>query len=315
MKKAAQTKKVAALIQAVRTRQQSRLASAATASSSSSPAPSPASQAWSEDINMVDADSSSDHTAATSSSSDPSSMDSDSTANINDGMIPTTEDRLKLIIELEKRGKRAPPSIEERRQLIEKQHSLGHFGKDSIFHTLYYDQDIWWPSMHRDINDVIRRCDACLRYNVARRGYHPTQHIRVSKPGDHFQIDLSVHLPESPDGYKAILHLIDVFTGFVILRPLKDELATTIAQELFKIFMVIGWPRILQSDNGGQFISDVVHSLNSMLGVMSRRISAFNPRADGKVERSIGVIMQSIKKLLHGSDRHWPLFLDFAQFV
>jgi hypothetical protein len=169
--------------------------------------------------------------------------------------------------------------------------------------------------MHRDINDVIRRCDACLRYNVARRGYHPTQHIRVSKPGDHFQIDLSVHLPESPDGYKAILHLIDVFTGFVILRPLKDEMATTIAQELFKIFMVMGWPRILQSDNGGQFISDVVHSLNSMLGVMSRHISAFNPRADGKVERSIGVIMQSIKKLLHGSDRHWPLFLDFAQFV
>jgi hypothetical protein len=108
MHKAAQTKKVAALIQAVRTRQQSRLASAATASSSSSPAPSPASQAWSEDINMVDADSSSDHTAATSSSSHPSSMDSDSTANINDGMIPTTEDRVKLIIELEKRGKRAP---------------------------------------------------------------------------------------------------------------------------------------------------------------------------------------------------------------
>jgi hypothetical protein len=25
--------------------------------------------------------------------------------------------------------------------------------------------------------------------------------------------------------------------------------------------------------------------------------------------------MNSIKKLLHGADRHWPLFLDFAQFV
>jgi len=229
-------------------------------------------------------------------------------------MLPTEKDRIDLLIELEKRGKRAPASMEERHQLIEKEHSLGHFGKDVIFRKLY-DQDIWWPSMHRDINEIIRKCDPCLRFNVGKRGYHPTQHIHSSKPGDHYQIDLSVHLPESPDGYKAILHIIDVFTGFVILRPLMDEMATTVAQELYKVFMIIGWPRILQSDNGRQFVSDVVHSLTSMLGEMSRHISAFNPRADGKVERSIGVVMQSIKKMLHGSDTHWPLFLDFAQFV
>jgi transposase InsO family protein len=169
--------------------------------------------------------------------------------------------------------------------------------------------------MFRDIREVISRWDACLRYNVGKRGSHPTQSIHVSKPGDHYQIDLSVHLPESPDGYKAILHIIDVFTGFIVLRPLKDEYATTVAQELYKVFMLIGWPRVLQSDNGPQFVSAVLHSLTSMLGVMSRHISAFNPRADGKVERSIGVVMQSIKKMLHGSDAHWPLFLDFAQFV
>ena len=93
--------------------------------------------------------------------------------------------------------------------------------------------------MYRDIREIINRCDACLRYNVGKRGYHPTQHIHAVKPGDHYQIDLSTHLVESPDGYRAILHIIDVFTGFVILRPLKDETATTVAQQFYKVFMII----------------------------------------------------------------------------
>ena len=44
-----------------------------------------------------------------------------------------------------------------------------------------------------------------------------------------------------------------------------------------------------------------------------RLIAPYNPRADGKVERTIGTVSLMIKKLLHGTTRHWPLFLPFAQ--
>ena len=50
-------------------------------------------------------------------------------------------------------------------------------------------------------------------------------------------------------------------------------------------------------------------------GIDHRFISPYNPRADGKVERSIGTIMSIIKKLLHGSDKDWPLFVPFAQLA
>ena len=49
----------------------------------------------------------------------------------------------QLIIELEKRGKSAP-SMEKRTELIQHEHSLGHFGREAIFKKLW-SNNIWWP--------------------------------------------------------------------------------------------------------------------------------------------------------------------------
>jgi hypothetical protein len=122
-----------------------------------------------------------------------------------------------------------------------------------------------------------------------------------------------VHLPKSPDGYKVLLVCIDVFTGFVILRAMKDTSAEETARNLWDIFTTIGIPRILQSDNGSEFIGDVIDTLMKIIGVEHRFITPYNPRADGKVERCIGSVMMIIKKLLHGTSNHWPMFVPFAQ--
>lgn len=227
---------------------------------------------------------------------------------------PATDEQTKLIVALERRGKRAPPTEAERAALIEEQHSLGHFGREAMFAALWH-RDIWWPSLRADIDKRLKECMPCLQHNVSKKGFHPSQAVSASGPWSHVQIDLSSSLPPSTEGHVAVLHIIDVFTGFVILRPLKTKEATSVAQELYKVFMLFGWPPILQSDNGPEFTSKVVKALNDHLQIQSRHITPYNPRADGKVERSVGTTLLIVKKLLKGTDRHWPLYLDFAQFT
>ncbi|MGI0059984.1 MAG: DDE-type integrase/transposase/recombinase, partial [Nitrosotalea sp.] len=169
--------------------------------------------------------------------------------------------------------------------------------------------------MRTDIINHISSCDPCTRFVVVKSGFHPAKSIKASGPGDHYQIDTSVHLPPSPDGYVALLVLIDVFTGFVVLKPLKDTTAETVARKLWKIFALIGYPKILQSDNGSEFINDIIQTLVRITGIEQRFITPYNPRADGKVERSIQTVMLIIKKLLHGTSNHWPLFVSFAQLA
>jgi transposase InsO family protein len=111
----------------------------------------------------------------------------------------------------------------------------------------------------------------------------------------------------------VLLVVIDVFTGFVVLRPLKASTADLVAKELWLLFAMFGLPKIVQSDNGSEFVNQVLRELVILIGVEHRFISPYNPRADGKVERSIGTVMGVIKKLLHGTEKLWPMYVSFAQ--
>jgi hypothetical protein len=222
-------------------------------------------------------------------------------------------DSTNLQIQLELRGKIAPPES-ERETIIQLEHDKGHFGREAIFKQLWHN-NYWWPGMRKDIQDVVNNCDACLRFSVGKAGFHPSSFIISNGPWDHIQIDTSVHLPPSTNKHVALLVIIDVFTGFVILKPLKSTTSLQIARKLYKVFSLMGIPKILQSDNGPEFIADILKQLISLFKINHRFISPYNPRCDGKVERAIGTAVGIIKKLLQGTERHWPEFVPFAQLM
>jgi hypothetical protein len=254
------------------------------------------------------------HTLSHTHSHTPQSPSSKDNIQCNAVIINASDSPVDLKIELEKRGKTCPATDEGKAELIAKAHQFGHFGREAVFKHLW-NQGYWWPSIRSDIHNHLSDCDACSRYVVVKAGYHPATPITATGPGDHMQIDTSVHLPASPDGHTALLVCIDVYTGFVILRALKQTTAEIVANELWSIFSIIGLPKILQSDNGPEFVNDVLQTLVTITGIERRFISPYNPRADGKVERSIGSVMMIIKKMLHGTSNHWPLFVNFAQLT
>ena len=234
------------------------------------------------------------------------------TATTEDESAADAEAFASLQVELERRGKQCPATAEERLALIQKEHLFGHFGREAVFNQLW-KKGFWWPSIRDEISNELRNCDACTRFTVVKKGFHPAQCITSSGPGEHFQIDTSIHLPESPDGFVVLLVLIDIFTGFILLQALKDHTAETVARALWSMFCIIGFPKILQSDNGPEFTNDVLRALARITGTEHRFITPYNPRADGKVERSIGSCMSIIKKMLYGTNTHWPMFVSFAQ--
>ena len=82
---------------------------------------------------------------------------------------------------------------------------------------------------------------------------------------------------------------------------------------MWKVFCDLGLPRIIQSDNGPEFVNEVIRAMVKLTGMDHRLISPYNPRADGKVERVIGSVTMIIKKMLHGTNEYWSLFVPFAQ--
>jgi hypothetical protein len=196
--------------------------------------------------------------------------------------------------------------------MIERTHAMGHFGGKSIFQKII-KQGFWWPRMRNDIDAVIKKCDQCLCYNVQKEGFHPAKSIIAKNPWDHIQIDLVGPLPMSEEGFTNILTIVDVCSNYTVVRPLRNKDMETIGRELWKVFADYGTPKILQSDNGTEFVNQVLDAMRVVYGIDHCLITAYHPRANGLVERRNKEVSRALRKFCEGTFGAWQDWLPLVQ--
>ena len=209
-------------------------------------------------------------------------------------------------------GKRVPPE-QERATLIQQLHSLVHSSADDLYSRLWRS-GVFWESMRKDCESVVSSCKQCLSNNISREGFHPLHSITASQPWDHIAIDLTGPLPNRPNGPKYLLIVIDAFSRFIILRALTERSATTVSKELLDIFSLLGHPRIIQSDNGGEFVNDIAASVALALGIDHRTITPGHSRGNGLAERAVRSSIDLLVKQIHGHGPDWHLDLPLLQW-
>ena len=93
-------------------------------------------------------------------------------------------------------------------------------------------------------------------------------------------------LPHIPSvEYKYVLLVIDSFTGWLEAFPLVSQDAKTVAFILYsEIFCRYGSPDCIISDQGSQFMSQLVQALSELFQVARHRTSAYKPNCNGRVE-------------------------------
>lgn len=91
-----------------------------------------------------------------------------------------------------------------------------------------------------------------------------------------------------PDNeYRWLLNYQDHLTKFLFLRPLKTKTANEVANELLKIFLEIGAPSILQSDNGRKFTASVISEMVKIWpSLKTLHGRSMHPESQGSIERS-----------------------------
>jgi transposase InsO family protein len=207
----------------------------------------------------------------------------------------------------------------DRAAVLQEVHELGHFGANAMVDSIH-ESNRTWPNLKQDCLDHVSKCTSCQRFNIAKRGYHPLHPIHSQLPGDHMAMDLAGPLVpcERPDGaqpFRYILVLVDVCTRFVYLRPLESKSSEEVALVLYKIFCDVGFPRILQSDNGKEFKNAALRDLAQQLGISHRFITPYHPRANGLAERFVSSALSTVKKMVKGKTAAWADLLPAVQFA
>jgi hypothetical protein len=90
---------------------------------------------------------------------------------------------------------------------------------------------------------------------------------------------------------------------------------TTVGSTLFDVFTTFGFPKIVQSDNGTEFVNSVLKHLFDGAKVDHRLVTPYHPRANGIAERTVQTSVSTIKKLLDGAQKDWDMAVPFVQFA
>lgn len=103
-----------------------------------------------------------------------------------------------------------------------------------------------------------------------------------------------------------IFILVDSFTKWVEVIPIKTTTSSWCVQKLQDIFSTFGLPKILISDNGRQFTSQDFESYLSDNGIINRTSAPYHPATNGQAERYV----QTIKRALHAMEGERMCFID-----
>lgn len=185
----------------------------------------------------------------------------------------------------------------------------GHGGEKSLKYHITRKYE--WRGLDTEIRKYISECELC-QLNGKNRKESSLWTVRASNQNEIWQIDMIGPLPESTNGSKYILTVIDNFTKMAIAIPCRTKNGTLIAGIVRQIIKNYGKPRKIISDNGLEFKNLHCTELANSEKFTWAYSSPYHPQTNGTVERFNGTILSKLRKLSKYGIDDWEIHLKAA---
>jgi transposase InsO family protein len=202
----------------------------------------------------------------------------------------------------------------QKRQLILSIHQvLGHTGISKT--TAVIKKDYFWPFMDQEIRLAVNTCKWCQQRKTGNQGLQPAmQRTFTTFPFEKIAIDVTGPLPNTRNGYRYILGVIDYFSKFPMLIPLRTVDTKTIATALFKRWICLfGAPNSIHSDRGTCFESSLFYELCELSGISKTKTAPYFPQSDGLVERLFRTVKDMLFATMKSFHKEWIEVLPLVE--
>lgn len=207
---------------------------------------------------------------------------------------------------------------EEKLDILKKFHDSelygGHCGQKRMYaklRTAYY-----WPKMTVDIAKYIKSCHIC---KLTKPGQKTRENMTLTqtplKPFDMIQIDTIGPLTQSNSGNTYAITLVDELTKYLIILPVRDKSAKTVARSIFENFILTHGPmRGIKTDLGTEYINSTIQELCSLLKIKHAKSTAYHHETLGGVERNHRTLNQYLRAYLNGNLSDWDTYANYFAF-
>lgn len=191
---------------------------------------------------------------------------------------------------------------------------MGHFAMEKMLKKM--SENYWFGGMRKFVKKYVAACLNCLYYkhpSGKKQGMlHPI--VKVPVPFHTLHADHLGPFETSKKGNRYLLVIVDSFTKFTIIEPVRDTKTNYVTQAMMNIFYLFGVPSRIITDRGTAFTSKTFGMFCSSYGLKHILNAVSTPRANGQCERYNRTILSALATSAAGtSECLWDTFVKKVQ--
>nr|GEX69005.1 reverse transcriptase domain-containing protein [Tanacetum cinerariifolium] len=165
----------------------------------------------------------------------------------------------------------------------------------------------FWPTMHKDAQDMIRRCSDCQIHRPVIR--HPQQPLTpITAPWSFYKwgIDIAGPFLEGSGKVKFLIVTMDYFTKWIEVKAVATITGGQAKKFIWdNVVCRFGIPGEIISDNDKQFADNPFKDWCDKLNITQRFASIKHSQSNGLVERANRSLGEGIKARLGEGNKNW----------
>ena len=177
-------------------------------------------------------------------------------------------------------------------------------------------QKCYFPSIATYVRNWVRHCEICIQEKRINNTQTTPVIFHIPEwdlgPEDLMQIDLFPEIPPS-GGYESIITAIVVYSRYAFAYPFSNPTALNTAKVMIDIMTRHAYlPTLFITDKGGVFVSQVIHEVAEILGIILKHATSKHAQTIGVLERAHATIKTSLKMASGEYKKQWHKHLPIA---
>ncbi|XP_060543224.1 uncharacterized protein LOC132710602 [Pantherophis guttatus] len=151
---------------------------------------------------------------------------------------------------------------------------------------------VWWPSLDKDIEEWVARCDPCQEVRPAPAQAPVSEWEMPSSPWARIHIDFTGLM----QGHYLLI-VVDAFSKWLEVIPTASTTSEATIRALRRLFATHGLPDVLVSDNGPQLTSKAMEEFLAGQGIRHALTAFYRPAGNGQAERMVRLTKETLTKM------------------
>ena len=149
---------------------------------------------------------------------------------------------------------------------------------------------VWWPGIDPDIEDLVRSCNACIKFQGSPKTVPLLLWPWATEPWKRIHVDFL------EDKGQHFLLVVDSYSKWMEVFPMESTTAAVTIVAIRNLFARYGLPEELVSDNGPQFISHEFKNFLKENCVKQTLCPPYHPASNGLAEKHVQTFKHMFKK-------------------